>query len=516
MALVTLGCTRNEVDSEELAGRLAAEGWLLVDDADDADVAVVNTCGFVEQAKKDSIDVLLEASARKGQSKTQKVVAVGCLAERYGKQLAAELPEADAVLGFDSYADMSSHLRAILDGKTPESHTPGDRRRLLPLSPVQRQAGSVGVALPGHGGPSGPAATSSSIPSQDGTSPEQVASSKPVDVTIEGPVPASGPRVIRARLDGRPWAPLKIASGCDRRCAFCAIPSFRGAFVSRRPMDIVAEARWLGERGVKELFLVSENSTSYGKDLGDIGLLEKLLPELTAVPGIERVRVSYLQPAEIRPDLLDAMASVPGVVPYFDISFQHASATLLRSMRRFGGREAFLGLLDEVRARAPKAGIRSNVIVGFPGETEADLDELEAFLVAARLDVVGVFGYSDEDGTEAESYGDKLPDHVVTERVARFTALIEELNLQRAEERIGETVEVLVESIPALPADAVDADDFDEDEDVMVVGRAAHQGPDVDGVTLLSPQDWPGLAVGDIVRAVVVATEGIDLVAEPA
>ena len=516
VALVTLGCTRNEVDSEELAGRLAAEGWLLVDDADDADVAVVNTCGFVEQAKKDSIDVLLEASARKGQSKTQKVVAVGCLAERYGKQLAAELPEADAVLGFDSYADMSSHLRAILDGKTPESHTPGDRRRLLPLSPVQRQAGSAGVALPGHGGPSGPAATSSSIPSQDGTSPEQVAPSKPVDVTIEGPVPASGPRVIRARLDGRPWAPLKIASGCDRRCAFCAIPSFRGAFVSRRPMDIVAEARWLGERGVKELFLVSENSTSYGKDLGDIGLLEKLLPELTAVPGIERVRVSYLQPAEIRPDLLDAMASVPGVVPYFDISFQHASATLLRSMRRFGGREAFLGLLDEVRARAPKAGIRSNVIVGFPGETEADLDELEAFLVAARLDVVGVFGYSDEDGTEAESYGDKLPDHVVTERVARFTALIEELNLQRAEERIGETVEVLVESIPALPADAVDADDFDEDEDVMVVGRAAHQGPDVDGVTLLSPQDWPGLAVGDIVRAVVVATEGIDLVAEPA
>ncbi|WP_460967180.1 30S ribosomal protein S12 methylthiotransferase RimO [Pedococcus soli] len=511
VALVTLGCTRNEVDSEELAGRLAAEGWLLVDDADDADVAVVNTCGFVEQAKKDSIDVLLEASARKGHSKTQKVVAVGCLAERYGKQLAAELPEADAVLGFDSYADMSSHLRAILDGNAPESHTPGDRRRLLPLSPVQRQAGSVGVALPGHGGPSGPAvSTAAAVPSQDGTSPEQVAPSEPVDVTIEGPVPASGPRVIRARLDGRPWAPLKIASGCDRRCAFCAIPSFRGAFVSRRPMDIVAEARWLGERGVKELFLVSENSTSYGKDLGDIGLLEKLLPELTAVPGIERVRVSYLQPAEIRPDLLDAMASIPGVVPYFDISFQHASATLLRSMRRFGGREAFLGLIDEVRARAPKAGIRSNVIVGFPGETEADLDELEAFLVAARLDVVGVFGYSDEDGTEAETYGDKLPEHVVAERVSRFTALIEELNLQRAEERIGETVDVLVESVPSG-----DLGDGDDDEP-MVVGRAVHQGPDVDGVTLLAPEDWPGLAVGDIVHAVVVATEGIDLVAEPA
>lgn len=488
VALVTLGCTRNEVDSEELAGRLAAEGWLLVDDADDADVAVVNTCGFVEQAKKDSIDVLIEASARKGHSKTQKVVAVGCLAERYGQQLADELPEADAVLGFDSYVDMSAHLRAILDGHAPASHVPSDRRQLLPLSPAQRQDGSVGVAVPGHG-------TATDQPS-----------TAPADVTIDGPVPASGPRVIRAPLDGRPWAPLKIASGCDRRCAFCAIPMFRGAFVSRRPHDILAEARWLGERGVKELFLVSENSTSYGKDLGDLGLLEKILPDLAAVPGIERVRVSYLQPAEIRPGLLDAMASVPGVVPYFDISFQHASAPLLRSMRRFGGREAFLGLLDDVRARVPLAGIRSNVIVGFPGETEDDLAELEAFLVAARLDVVGVFGYSDEDGTEAESYGDKLPEDVVAERVSRFTALIEELNVQRAEERIGERVDVLVESVPT--------GDVDDDEP-SVVGRAAHQGPDVDGVTLLDPAAFPDVAVGDIVRAVVTGTEGIDLLAAP-
>ncbi|WP_457255708.1 30S ribosomal protein S12 methylthiotransferase RimO [Pedococcus sp. P5_B7] len=503
VALVTLGCTRNEVDSEELAGRLAAEGWLLVDDADDADVAVVNTCGFVEQAKKDSIDVLLEASARKGHSKTQKVVAVGCLAERYGQQLADELPEADAVLGFDSYVDMSTHLRNILDGHAPASHVPSDRRQLLPLSPLQRQDGSAGVALPGHGNTAGPA--SPELLSSELLSSEML-SSEPVDVTIDGPVPASGPRVIRARLDGRPWAPLKIASGCDRRCAFCAIPMFRGAFVSRRPHDIIAEARWLGERGVKELFLVSENSTSYGKDLGDLGLLEKILPDLAAVPGIERVRVSYLQPAEIRPGLLDAMASVPGVVPYFDISFQHASAPLLRSMRRFGGREAFLGLLDEVRARVPLAGIRSNVIVGFPGETEDDLAELEAFLVAARLDVVGVFGYSDEDGTEAESYGDKLSEDVVAERVSRFTALIEELNLQRAEERIGEQVDVLVESVPS---------DGDDDDETSVVGRAAHQGPDVDGVTLLDPAEFPDVAVGDIVRAVVTGTEGIDLLAAP-
>jgi MiaB/RimO family radical SAM methylthiotransferase len=277
---------------------------------------------------------------------------------------------------------------------------------------------------------------------------------------------------------------------------------FRGAFVSRRPTDIVAEARWLAERGVKEVFLVSENSTSYGKDLGDLALLEKLLPELTAVDGIERVRVSYLQPAEIRPGLLDAMAATPGVVPYFDISFQHASGPLLRRMRRFGGRESFLQLLDEVRARVPHAGIRSNVIVGFPGETEADLAELEAFLVAARLDVVGVFGYSDEDGTEAEGYGEKVPDVVVAERVARFTALVEELNAQRAEERIGQRVEVLVDEI--------------DEEEGLVVGRALHQGPDVDGVTMLRLDRCEGVGIGDLVPATVVGTEGIDLVAEPA
>ena len=480
---MTLGCTRNEVDSEELAGRLQAEGWDLVEDAADADVAVVNTCGFVEQAKKDSIDALLEASDLKGSGRTQAVVAVGCLAERYGEQLASQLPEADAVLGFDSYADMSTHLATILGGGHVASHTPSDRRLLLPLSPVQRQ--DFGVALPGHG--------AAALPS-----------SRPADVvTIEGPVPASGPRVIRARLDGRPWAPLKIASGCDRRCSFCAIPSFRGAFVSRRPADIIAEARWLGQHDVREIFLVSENSTSYGKDLGDLGLLEKLLPELTAVEGIHRVRVSYLQPAEIRPGLLAAMAATPGVTPYYDISFQHASGSLLRRMRRFGSTKAFLDLLGRVRETSPLAGIRSNVIVGFPGETEADVDELEAFLEAARLDVVGVFGYSDEDGTEAETLDGKLPDDVVTQRVSRLTALVEELTTQRAEERVGEAVEVLVEEV--------------DDQTGEVVGRAAFQGPDVDGVTLLERGSDHGTrpAVGDLVAAVVTANEGIDLVARP-
>ena len=474
VALVTLGCTRNEVDSEELAGRLEAGGWTLVEAAADADVAVVNTCGFVESAKKDSVDALLEAADLKADAgaRTQAVVAVGCLAERYGEQLAGSLPEADAVLGFDSYTDLSAQLTAILDGDRPASHTPRDRRTLLPLSPATRQG--AGVSVPGHG-----------------AEPDLPA----------GVAPASGPRVLRRRLDGRPWAPLKIASGCDRRCAFCAIPAFRGAFLSRRPADVLAEAAWLAERGVRELFLVSENSTSYGKDLGDLRLLETLLPELTAVPGVQRVRVSYLQPAEMRPSLLAAMTSVPGVVPYFDLSFQHASGPLLRRMQRFGDATSFLALLDQVRSAAPLAGVRSNVIVGFPGESEDDVAELEQFLTAARLDVVGVFGYSDEDGTAAEGYDGKLPEPVVAERVARLTDLVEQLTAQRAEERVGEVVEVLVEEI-----------DTADEAGPAAHGRAEHQGPDVDGTTRLPAG---ALAVGDVVRATVVASEGVDLVAEP-
>jgi ribosomal protein S12 methylthiotransferase RimO len=498
VALVTLGCTRNEVDSEELAGRLEAGGWTLVDDAADADVAVVNTCGFVASAKQDSIDVLLEASELKDDptARTQAVVAVGCLAERYGQQLAAELPEADAVLGFDSYADMSASLQAVLAGERPTSHVPHDRRTLLPLSPAARQAAAGSrLVVPGHEVVHATATVAAQAPDLP-----------------EGVAPASGPRVLRRRLDGRPWAPLKIASGCDRRCAFCAIPSFRGAFLSRPPQDVLTEARWLADQGVREVFLVSENSTSYGKDLGDLRALEHLLPQLAAVDGIERVRVSYLQPAEMRPSLLDVMTGTPGVVPYFDLSFQHASAAVLRRMRRFGGCDQFLELVGRVRERVPDAGIRSNVIVGFPGESEDDVAELERFLTGARLDVVGVFGYSDEDGTEAEGYGAKLSDDMIAQRVARLTDLVEQLTAQRAAERVGDVVEVLVEQR------SDDGDPRGLPGSVDLVGRALHQGPDVDGTTRLRAGDAFGGSmpeVGHVVRAEVVAAEGVDLVAQP-
>ncbi|WP_405915948.1 30S ribosomal protein S12 methylthiotransferase RimO [Streptomyces sp. NBC_00728] len=472
VALVTLGCARNEVDSEELAGRLEADGWQLVEDAEQADVAVVNTCGFVEAAKKDSVDALLEANDLKGHGRTQAVVAVGCMAERYGKELAEALPEADGVLGFDDYADISDRLQTILNGGIHASHTPRDRRKLLPISPAERQSAGEEVALPGHGAPT-------DLP--------------------EGVAPVSGPRApLRRRLDGSPVASVKLASGCDRRCTFCAIPSFRGSFISRRPSDVLNEARWLAEQGVKEVMLVSENNTSYGKDLGDIRLLETMLPELAEIDGIERVRVSYLQPAEMRPGLIDVLTSTPNVAPYFDLSFQHSAPDVLRAMRRFGDTDRFLELLDTIRSKAPQAGVRSNFIVGFPGESEADLAELERFLTGARLDAIGVFGYSDEDGTEAATYENKLDEDVVAERLARVSRLAEELVAQRAEERVGETVSVLVESI---------------DGEDGAYGRAAHQAPETDGQVLFTSGE--GLTAGRIVEAKVVGTEGVDLVAEP-
>ncbi len=453
---MTLGCARNEVDSEELAGRLAAGGYELIDDADAADAVLVNTCGFIESAKKDSVDAILAAT-----DSGAPVVAVGCMAERYGSELAGALPEA-TVLGFDDYAEIGDRLDDVISGRPLVPHTPRDRRTLLPISPVQRSAARAAVDAP-------------VIPGHDW--------------------------LRRKRLASGPTAALKLASGCDRRCAFCAIPTFRGAFVSRPPAEVLGEAQWLASEGVTELVLVSENSTSYGKDLGDLRSLEKLLPALAAVEGIARVRVAYLQPAELRPGLLELIAGTPGVAPYFDLSFQHSSPSLLRRMRRFGGTDDFLALIGRARALAPAAGFRTNVILGFPGETEDDVAELERFLTEGRLDAVGVFGYSDEEGTEAIGLPDKLDQAEIDARVRRITDLVEELTAQRAEDRVGEHVEVLL------------TEDLSAAEGAGVwLGHAAHQDPDADGTTTV--QGVPGGAVaGELVGALVVDTEGIDLVA---
>jgi len=471
VAVVTLGCARNEVDSEELAGRLAADGWTLVDDVESAEVALINTCGFIESAKKDSIDALLEANSLKGHGVTRAVVAVGCMAERYGEELAKALPEADGILGFDDYRDISARLASIVSGEKHTPHVPRDRRSLLPISPVDR-----------------PAARDASSAAH-----EALANALGVVPTYV-PTPGIGGSLFRKRLGNALWAPLKIASGCDRRCSFCAIPYFRGSFISRHPQEILEEARWLAGEGVSELFLVSENTTSYGKDLGDLRMMEKLLPEMATIDGVETIRLSYLQPAEMRPSLLQAMIESEKVVPYFDLSFQHASPTVLRRMRRFGDTEKFLHLIAQIRALSPQAGIRSNFIVGFPGETQEDYEELVSFITDANLDAIGVFGYSDEDNTEALDHSDKIDEEVIRHRVEELSALVDELVTERAAARIGEEIIVLIE----------DAE--------LQEGRAAHEGPEVDGTTSFIGTSF---TVGQYVPAVVVDSFGADLIASP-
>ena len=444
VAIVTLGCARNEVDSEELAARLSKDGIELVQEPSDADAVLVNTCGFIEAAKKDSIDTLLAANDLKQNSNVKAVLAVGCMAERYGNELEKALPEADAILGFDDYDHITAKVNDVLNGRRPAAPIPQDRRLLLPISPTARSEQKI---------------------------------SQPLN---------------RFRLDDKATAPLKLASGCDRRCTFCAIPRFRGSYLSRRPAEILEEAAWLGQNGVKELFLVSENTTSFGKDLGDIRLLETLLPEIAKISEIEWIRLSYLQPAEMRPSLIEAVIKTPKVVPYFDLSFQHAHPDVLRRMKRFGGTKDFLNLINSIRKISPTAGIRSNFIVGFPGETENEFAEIQNFLEQAQLDAIGIFGYSVEDGTEAANFSDTLAQEVVDERVKNLNTIAQELMSQRAHQRIGENVEVLVEAI---------------DEDGLT-GRIMQQGPEVDGITTILDSV---ASVGELVKAVVVGSVGADL-----
>jgi ribosomal protein S12 methylthiotransferase RimO len=435
----TLGCARNEVDSEEMAARFIHDGFQLVESETEAEVIVVNTCGFIEPAKNESIAEILSAAQVKNSS--AKVIAAGCLAQRYGDQLARALPEADGVVGFDDLDQMATRIRGLLAGHPIIAHQPHDRR-LLPV--VSDQPHSSG--------------------------PQQWQPTK------------------RVRLSDSPIAPLKIATGCDRKCAFCSIPSFRGRFQSRPVMELRQEAEWLATQGVKELFLVSENTTSYGKDLPS-HTLEGLLGELNKVDGIDRIRLSYLQPAEVRPSLIEAIASTDKVVNYFDLPFQHASGAILSRMRRFGDGDSYLELLTRIRRAMPQAGIRTNVIVGFPGETTADVEVLTSFLADGQFDAVGVFAYSDEEGTEAAGLDKHVDDDEIRARASTLAQFVDTLTSGRAEDRIGEQVRVLVEST----------------QDNLSEGRAEQQGPE-DGASYLTGDHQ----IGQIVEGIIADTDGVD------
>ena len=523
VAIVTLGCGRNEVDSDQLAGVFVRAGLQVVDEAAEADVVLVNTCTFIAPAKQESIDTVLAACDLKGDGDApgaKGVVVVGCMAQRYPDELSREIPEADAVVGFAGYPSLPGLVGDILAGRPhdrvvgvvePDPDAAQPARRGLPLV-------SITDAAP------------TPTPVSEGAFHDAIADAPWVADVPEAPrddraaevgdqlapqddldrIPATGPRfpVRQLARPGRPWAYLKTASGCDRLCTFCAIPSFRGGFRSRPIDEILAEAAWLSSQGVRELVLVSENTTSWGKDLsGGRDQQRVLLEELAGVDGIDRLRLMYLQPDELRPDLLEAMADIDAVAPYFDLSLQHVSEPVLRRMARAGSPERFTALIERIRSLAPDAAFRSNFILGFPGETETDVQALEDFLVEHELDWVGLFPFSREDGTPSDDLPDQVDEDLARARVERIASVQEHAADRAAARRVGSTVDVLVEEHVTDPATG---------ELVEVAGRSPREAPDTDGEVRLvaagtgQPVDVP---VGRMVRAEVVAAEGVDLVA---
>jgi ribosomal protein S12 methylthiotransferase len=460
VAIVTLGCGRNEVDSENAAGLLAAAGYRVVADPERADAVIVNTCAFVEAAKRESIETVLDAAALKRQGRTRTVLVTGCLAERYTEELRAELPEADAIVPFREY----SRLPSLLGGGT---------------NPPARSIGGATSALPNPPGPSLVPAGRRALP-------------------MVFPAPEGAAFPPRAAARG-PVALVKLAEGCDRDCSFCAIPSFRGRFRSRRPTEILDEVAWLAGQGVSEVCLVAENSTSYGKDLGGREALVHLLRDLAGIDGLRRVRLNYLQPDELTDGLLEEMAANPVVCSYFDLSLQHASAAVLRRMRRGGSAGAFLQLVGRIRALDPDAAFRSNFILGFPGERAADVRELEAFLEAARLDWVAFFAWSPEDGTAALALDGRVPAATARARVERVQELQDRLLADAQEGWVGRRLEVLVERV---------------EDDGTAEGRSFREAPESDGVVRV--EAVPTSKVGEYLPVVVTAAQGPELLGRPA
>jgi ribosomal protein S12 methylthiotransferase len=493
VAIVTLGCGRNEVDSEQLAGLFHLAGTEVVDDPAAADVVLVNTCTFIAPAKQESIDTILAACQLKDQG-ARAVLVVGCMAQRYPDELAEAVPEADAIVGFDGYPQLPVIVADVLAGRSTErvlgvaSAHPGARpvaaaRRDLPLLVTPAPTAADGLAAPGS-------ATVEPASAQD-------------DLDR---IPASGPRFPVRHLGSgtapHSWAYLKIASGCDRVCTFCAIPSFRGRFRSRPLDELLAEARWLADQGVRELVLVSENTTSWGKDLpGGRALQPRLLEALAEVDGIARLRLMYLQPAELTAELLRAIAEHPSVASYYDLSLQHVSGPVVARMGRSGDHERFAALIAEARELDPDAVFRSNFILGFPGETDEDVDRLERFLIDQRLDWAGFFTFSAEDGTPSATMADQIPETVARDRLRRVSEVQERIADAASRRFVGRRLDVLVD-------EAVGGD--------TSIGRTYREAPDTDGeVTLLAPDGRPAaLPVGRIVTARVLDSVGVDLVAE--
>ena len=453
VGVISLGCSKNLVDTEVMLGHLDRVGCVFVQDAAEADVLIVNTCGFIDTAREESVRTILDAAKLKTTGRLKRLVVAGCMVQRYRDELTRELAgDVDAFVGLDE-------LDAIVEATqaTRKSANTAPRNDLPMLASTKNQTVQVEDRLSRY--------------LYDANTPRKLATP--------------------------PWtAFVKIAEGCDHTCSFCAIPNFRGTFRSRPADDVVAEAEALTRRGVKEINLIAQDSSHFGRDRGDTAGLAGLLTRLDAVSDLRWLRVHYLYPNTVTDRLIEAMALSPRVVKYVDMPLQHAHPDMLRRMRRGGSAESHLELLGRFRSAMPYAALRSTFIAGFPGETEREFDELVAFVEEARFDHLGVFTYSHEDGTSAHSAVDDVPERLKNERRDRIMEVQQRIVFEKNEARLGETVEVLVEGSHA-------------ETEHLLVGRASTQAPDVDGQILLNDGHADP---GTFARVLLTETAGYDLV----
>jgi ribosomal protein S12 methylthiotransferase len=455
IGLVSLGCPKNLVDSEVMLGLAQKDGHRLTRDAADAEVLVVNTCAFIDKAKQESIDTILEMAEHKKTGACQRLIVTGCMAERYRDELRAQIPEIDAILGTGEVPQIVDAIGGG-SGLIPLLRSNGE-----PVGPSKRTGGPA--ALP--------------------------------DYLYD----ANTPRLLATP---RHYAYVKIAEGCDYKCAFCIIPQLRGNYRSRSIDSIVQEAERLAASGVKELLLISQDTSFYGNDLGERGSLARLLRALDRVDGLEWVRMLYLYPTTIGDDVLEAMAESEKVCRYVDLPLQHASDRVLKRMKRPGTRASYERLLDRIRARVPGVTLRTTFIVGFPGETEADYAELESFVTAIEFDHVGVFTYSHEEGTSAYGLVDDVPAALKRKRQAGVMRRQKKVVQRSHRARIGQHVRVLVDG-PAT------------EHDLVLRGRLEGQAPDIDPLVYLTDCDPSALTPGQFIWAEIVASRGYDLLVRP-
>jgi ribosomal protein S12 methylthiotransferase len=458
IGLISLGCPKNLVDGEVMLGLAEQAGHQVTPDAADADVLVVNTCAFIDRAKQESVDAILEMAELKKSGAARRLVVTGCLAERYRDELREQIPEIDALLGTGEVPG----IVAAIGGSAPAPA----------VSPLVFHR------------------------------PPRASGHQPLGGRTELPSYIYDAATPRRLSTPRHYAYLKVAEGCDYKCAFCIIPRLRGQYRSRPQDSIVEEARHLAGRGVRELILISQDTTFYGNDRQERGALARLLRELNRVDGLEWIRLLYLYPTTIDDAVLDAMADCERVVEYIDLPLQHASDAVLRRMRRPGTRAGYERLLQRIRDRVPGASLRTTFIVGFPGETETDVDELAAFIEAVRFDHVGVFTYSHEEGTAAGGWTDDVPAALKQKRRSRLMSRQKRIVRAAHAARVGRRMPLVVDG--PCP-----------DHSLVLRGRLRGQAPEIDPQVYLTDCDPEALPPGTFVEAEIVGARDYDLIARP-